>query len=74
MNPRGFCIKTGRAAAVSLFIFATVNVHAAETELLDVLLENGVITQDQYDSLAQKVTLTSEDLPGGTTTEKSIDD
>jgi hypothetical protein len=36
--------------------------QAADEDLLDVLLENGVITQEQYDELATRDSLTSEDI------------
>ncbi len=75
MNPRGFFVKSVRTIAVALLIFMTINVQAAEKELLDILLENSVITQEQYESLVQKESLTSEDLFGGATaTEESIDE
>jgi phosphate-selective porin len=39
--------------------------YAAERALLDILLENGVISQAQYETLLQQETLSSEDiLPG----------
>ncbi|WP_407946806.1 porin [Parahaliea maris] len=43
----------------------TVPAAAADKALLDILLGNGVITQEQYDSLMQKPALTSEDILGG---------
>lgn len=74
MNPRGFLSNVGRIVAVALFVFTASNVSAAEEELLDILLANGVITQEQYDSLVQKESLTSEDLLGGmTTTDDALD-
>ena len=38
---------------------------AADQELLDILLGNGVITQAQYDRLMKKDSLTSKDILGG---------
>lgn len=51
------------AALTILFVaFAPISVQAADEALLDILLENGVITQAQYDDLMQKESLTSEDI------------
>ncbi|GAB3277251.1 porin [Parahaliea aestuarii] len=44
---------------------ASVPAAAADKALLDILLGNGVITQEQYDGLMQKQSLTSEDILGG---------
>ncbi len=41
---------------------STVGTQAADRELLDILLENGAITQEQHDGLLQRETLTSEDI------------
>jgi phosphate-selective porin OprO/OprP len=52
------------AAIVSVtcaFAFAP-RLHAAEKELLDILLGNGAITQEQYEELLAKETLTEEDI------------
>ncbi len=38
------------------------SVHAADKELLDILLSNGAISQEQYDELIESETLTSEDI------------
>lgn len=40
----------------------SISANAADKALLDILLENGVITSSQYDSLVQKPSLTSEDF------------
>ena len=53
-----------KAAALVLLMLATPvsQTFAADEALLKVLLENGVITQAQYDQLSTKDKLTSEDL------------
>lgn len=40
-------------------------VLAADQALLDILLQNGVITQSQYDELMKKQSLTTQDILGG---------
>jgi len=44
------------------FIFTTQAAHAADKELLDILLGNGAITQDQYDELLSKPVLEKADV------------
>jgi phosphate-selective porin OprO and OprP len=50
----------------ALFAVAMLNVStaalAADKELLDILLQNSAITQEQYDSLIERDSITSEDL------------
>ncbi|MGA1742145.1 MAG: hypothetical protein ACO4AC_08290, partial [Pseudohongiellaceae bacterium] len=36
--------------------------NAADQELLDILLQNGAITQEQYDSLIERESINSEDI------------
>ena len=40
----------------------TSSAYAADKELLDILLENGAITQEQYDGLMERETLASDDI------------
>lgn len=57
--------KTHRAAAAGAALLAACalsNVSAADKELLDILLGNGAITQEQYDHLMSRPTLTAKDL------------
>ncbi len=60
---RSNLVPSSRAALLGLAaLFAAVQAHAADKELLDILLGNGAITRPQYDQLMQKEALTKEDL------------
>ncbi len=62
-----FPARTRRALlrlAVPLLMFCAGGAGAADKDLLDILLGNGVITQQQYDKLMQKESLTSKDILG----------
>ena len=56
------------AIAAVLAALSTVPVQSADQALLQILLQNGVITQDQYDQLIDKETLTTEDILAENTT------
>ena len=45
-----------------LVLFSAQSAQAADTELLEILLQYGVITQEQFDRLANKETLTTADI------------
>ena len=62
MIPTSWVARKSATLTVLLIIMAPFSVQAADQALLDVLLENGVITQAQYDELMQKESLTSEDI------------
>lgn len=47
-----------------VFLWPAAELAAADQALLDILLGNGVITQEQYDSLMKKESLTSKDILG----------
>ena len=48
-------------------------VHAADKELLDVLLQNGIITETQYDKLLKKETISSKDILNKNVAEEETD-
>ncbi|MGE0484066.1 MAG: porin [Gammaproteobacteria bacterium] len=52
------------AALIGALTFPSIEVEAADQALLDILLGNGVITQEQYDGLMKKESLTSKDILG----------
>ena len=54
--------------AAVLATLSTVSVQSADQALLQILLQNGVITQDQYDQLIDKETLTTKDILAENTT------
>jgi len=68
-------------ACAAVFLGLQPDAHAADKELLDILLGNGAITEQQYEQLLAKPELRSEDLPDGkqakppaeTTSEAEID-
>ena len=61
VNPGSPC-KTVLLVFCSLLFIGPAYAAERETELLDILLENGSITKEQYESLADKGELTAEDL------------
>ncbi|MFK8016348.1 MAG: porin [Gammaproteobacteria bacterium] len=54
-----FCITFFSAV---LFLSASLTAQAADKALLDMLLQNGALTQAQYDTLMQRDSLTAEDF------------
>jgi phosphate-selective porin OprO/OprP len=57
MIKRTTVLALGMSAALG-----SINAPAADKELLDMLLQNGAITQSQYDKLLKKQTLTKRDV------------
>lgn len=68
MNPWSLR-KMALCGSYILLFVAPAYAAERETQLLDVLLENGSITQDQYEFLADKSDLTAENLSGAETGE-----
>ena len=62
MKPDSYAKGIALGALVLLMGYTASPARAADEALLDVLLKNGVITQEQYDELAAKETLTSDDI------------
>ncbi|MDH3988010.1 MAG: OprO/OprP family phosphate-selective porin [Gammaproteobacteria bacterium] len=59
------CSLRNSASAIvvaGLVLGAPIRAHAADSELLDILLENGVITEEQHALLMEKEALTSDDI------------
>jgi len=61
-----------RAIITYLFLISCSSASAADKELLDVLLNNGAISQSQYDELIRKPNLSSEDFDAKNTSEESV--
>ncbi len=57
MNKKTLFLALGVSAALG-----SVNAQAADKELLDMLLQNGAISQTQYDTLIKKAALTKKDV------------
>lgn len=65
MKPSSTLAKLCLTLSSAAFCFATgSSALAADQQLLDMLLQNGALTQAQYDVLMQRDTLTSEDFGG----------
>ena len=54
--------KFFRISAVFIIAVVSFSAYAADKALLDILLDNGAITQDQYKELMQKPSLSSKDF------------
>ena len=62
MNTHGVRAGIGSIVLAGALLAASASLTAADRDLLDVLLENGVITPEQHRSLIEKETLTAEDV------------
>jgi phosphate-selective porin OprO/OprP len=73
MNPSSLRNSASAIVVAGLVLGTPISAHAADAALLDVLLENGVITADQHALLMEKEALTSDDIllaePANGTTE-----
>lgn len=54
--------KLRQAILAAALLNASAAVYAANEELLDILLQNGAITQEQYDTLIEKDSISSADV------------
>ncbi len=62
MNIKNTPSKLKQALLLVALLKASGAVYAADQELLDILLQNGAITSEQYDALIARDSLTSEDI------------
>ena len=62
MNPRNLPIKVKQVLLTAALLKAATVAYSADQELLDILLQNDAITQDQYETLMNRETITSEDI------------
>jgi phosphate-selective porin OprO/OprP len=62
MNFRSLKNVTGAMIVGGLVLSTSISAYAADAALLDVLLENGVITAEQHAILMEKEALTSDDI------------
>ena len=69
-------IYTKYCRASAVFILATVSfsAYAADKALLDILLDNGAITESQHKELMKKPILSSKDLDVSATTEAEVEE
>lgn len=74
MRPQNFRARTLAILISGMSCAIAPIAQAADKALLDVLFENGVITQAQYDNLMQKESLTSKDIlgPAATSVEATV--
>jgi phosphate-selective porin len=63
--------STATLLVAGLLFGVQTGAHAADKALLDILLENGNITQDQYVELLEQETLTTDDILAGPQSEKT---
>lgn len=67
--------KFFRTSAVFIIAAVSFSAYAADKALLDILLDNGAITQSQHKELMQKPSLSSEDFGASTAaTETEVED
>jgi len=64
MTPFAALVRNNRMLLVGALLCMAAGTQAAEQALLDVLLENGVITAEQHSALLEKETLSSENIIG----------
>jgi len=62
MSLKNTPFKLKQAVLAAALFGASATAYAADEALLDILLQNGAITQEQYDTLIQKESLSSSDF------------
>lgn len=62
MNLKNTPFKLKPALLLAALLGASTTAYAADQELLDILLQNGAITTEQYDALIEKDSLSSGDV------------
>ena len=60
MNLKNTPFKLKQALLLVALLEASTAAYAADQELLDILLQNGAITTEQYDALLEKDSLSSD--------------
>ncbi len=63
-----------RGCAIFVLMLATTIVYSADKALLDILLGNGAITQEQYDELIQKPSLSSKDFESPAASDAQVEE
>ena len=74
MNLKNTPFKLKQALLLAALLEASTAAYAADQELLDILLQNGAITTEQYDALLEKDSLSSGDVLPGVVWEKAAEE